>query len=133
MASEQFTVSDTNPNDAVGGGGCVCSETESPDCKPPYAVFYASETASNISPHTVICLNCAAAFVEAAKGEVAQVGEKDPEQEIITTATVVELPPDDFEEVIDAVVETPAKEPESFEDAIAGGWNKDAPGEVPEI
>lgn len=52
------TVVTNNPNDQIGGGGCLCGETKRPGCVGPYAVFPASESASNISPHVVACRRC---------------------------------------------------------------------------
>lgn len=56
-----FHISDTNPNT---GGGCVCGDTKQRDCDAPYAIFYATETDNNLSPHVVVCVRCADAFVE---------------------------------------------------------------------
>lgn len=64
---ERFHITDTNPNDAIGGGGCVCSEVKCEDCKAPFAVFYVTETSSNVSPHVVISLDCAKAVVRKAE------------------------------------------------------------------
>ena len=58
MAAEQFVVSQVNPNNSVGGGGCVCDEEMQTDCKPPYIVFSHTMMDSVISPHTVMCANC---------------------------------------------------------------------------
>lgn len=81
--SERFHISDNNPNDSVGGGGCVCSELKCEDCKPPYAVFYGTEMANNLSPHTVLSLGCAKAFARKSEdpGELLSAGEKDPDDE----------------------------------------------------
>lgn len=73
--SERFQVVDINPNQTTGGGGCLCSETENPDCKGPFAVFPHQEMASNLSPHAVLCLPCAKAVVERAGEEVLAGGE----------------------------------------------------------
>lgn len=59
-----------NPNDQIGGGGCLCSETKRNDCVGPYAVFPATEMESAISPHAVLCLTCMQDALEAARGEV---------------------------------------------------------------
>jgi hypothetical protein len=74
-----FFVSDNNPNDGIGGGGCVCHPGKNLDCKPPYAVFPACETDSNLSPHVVLSLGCARAFVRKAKDktEILSSGERD--------------------------------------------------------
>lgn len=74
--SERFLVSETNPNDQIGGGGCVCSETKCVDCEGPYAIFYATEQGNNASPHVVLSLGCAQAFAEY-QGEIHAAGEKD--------------------------------------------------------
>lgn len=75
MASELFHVSDVNPNESVGGGGCACSEAKSEDCKPPYVVFYAQEMASNLSPHVVVCQRCIDAAQRKLQGEALAAGE----------------------------------------------------------
>jgi hypothetical protein len=79
--AELFEVVATNPNDAVGGGGCLCSESRDVDCKGPYAVFYAQEMASNASPHAVLSIDCAQAFLDQAAKEVIAGGEADPNTE----------------------------------------------------
>lgn len=61
---ENFKITQVNPNDDVGGGGCVCSAVKAADCEPPFAVFFGTETDSNLSPHVVICRRCAEAVVE---------------------------------------------------------------------
>jgi hypothetical protein len=87
-----FELVEVNPNDAVGGGGCICADTKREDCKPPYAVFYGSEMASNVSPHAVICVECAAAVLKAAvDGDVLAGGEAGSEpEEIVLGAEDVE-------------------------------------------
>ena len=72
-----FHLSDTNPNDQIGGCGCICSELKCLDCKPPYAIFPQTEMANNLSPHTVVSVACAARIVAAAEGEVGRSGEAD--------------------------------------------------------
>lgn len=89
MSQEAFTVSDVNPNDSVGGGGCACSESDVGDCEPPYAIFYANEMANNLSPHCVLCLKCAERFVQQAAIETLSAGEQNP---------VIE---GEFEEILD--------------------------------
>lgn len=74
MTAELFHVVETNPNDAVGGGGCVCSESDQSGCTGPYAVFYANEMANNLSPHCVLGLGCAKAFVDQASSQPALAG-----------------------------------------------------------
>jgi hypothetical protein len=66
-----WVISETNPNEDIGGGGCVCSETKCEDCKGPYVVCYATEMANNLSPHTVISLNCAREWLAAAEDKTA--------------------------------------------------------------
>lgn len=56
-----------NPNESVGGGGCVCSPSKCEDCKAPFLVFPASETDSNLSPHVVLSVHCAKAGVALAR------------------------------------------------------------------
>ena len=87
--SENFKIVDVNPNDNVGGGGCLCSESKDTDCHGPYAVFYVHDMASNISPHPVIGANCLRKAAAALDGEVLAGGEP-----------VIELPAEEIEEVI---------------------------------
>lgn len=75
MSAETFKIVEVNPNDAVGGGGCACSESKVTDCTGPYAVFYAQEQASNLSPHLVVGCKCLAAAALAADGEAVAGGE----------------------------------------------------------
>lgn len=58
MAFQQFVISQVNPNNAVGGGGCICDSNEQVDCKPPYVVFYGNSMADMQSPHAVLCKAC---------------------------------------------------------------------------
>lgn len=67
MSAEHFKITDHNPNDDVGGGGCVCGDVKLTGCQGPYAVFYGTETDSNQSPHVVLSLACAKAFVQHAE------------------------------------------------------------------
>lgn len=61
MPHKMFFVTDENPNDTTGGGGCVCDPQRQIDCKPPYAVFPANDMENIASPHVVICQSCACA------------------------------------------------------------------------
>lgn len=76
--AEHFTISDRNPNDGIGGRGCLCNPQGDIDCQGPFALFHATETESNLSPYAVLGLGCAKAVVDAAKGEALAAGE-DPE------------------------------------------------------
>lgn len=59
MSLANFRVSTVNPNDDVGGAGCLCSPDGRPaECAPPYVVFHTAETASNSSPVAVVCQAC---------------------------------------------------------------------------
>lgn len=75
--------SETNPNDGIGGGGCVCSPLKCEDCKGPFVVFPATETDSNQSPHVVISVHCARQIAEGEdkaqdEGQILSAGEADP-------------------------------------------------------
>ncbi len=71
MGAERFYVSSINPNNAIGGGGCACSPLANPDQAGPYAIFPASETDNNQSPHVVLCAGCAESFiVKAVEGDI---------------------------------------------------------------
>lgn len=78
MSAERYIVSEVNPNDSCGGGGCLCSETKVPEAEGPYIVFHAQEMASNISPHAVLCASCLNGIM-AKDHEAVSAGEQDPE------------------------------------------------------
>lgn len=61
--AQRFYISETNPNDSIGGGGCACSDGKVEDRGGPYAIFHCIETDSNGSPHVVVCAPCARGFI----------------------------------------------------------------------
>lgn len=90
MSRAHFYVSDTNPNDVCGGGGCACSPSHVGDCRGPFLVFPGNEMDSVLSPHVVlgeVCLRAAAAALD---GEILSAGETG----IIHEGTAEELPED---------------------------------------
>jgi hypothetical protein len=66
---ENFSIMDENPNDALGGGGCLCSDTKVNGCNGPYAVFNAVETDFIQSPYPVIGAACLCKAFGIALGE----------------------------------------------------------------
>lgn len=58
MSAARFSVCEDNPNDSIGGGGCVCGESKQTECAGPYLVFPGVETDSRLSPHVVISQAC---------------------------------------------------------------------------
>lgn len=52
-------VSQINPNERAGGGGCLCSEAKIADAKGPFIVFHGVETDNPFSPYAVLCADCA--------------------------------------------------------------------------
>lgn len=84
LSAEIFKVSETNPNEGIGGAGCVCSPTKV-KCDGPYAVFYGCETDSNVSPHVVLSLACAEAFVR-------QAGPEPVDAEVVPVKTTTKAP-----------------------------------------
>lgn len=69
MPHKMFFVTDENPNDTTGGGGCVCDPQRQIDCKPPYAVFPANDMENIASPHVVMCEPCARSVAAALQAE----------------------------------------------------------------
>jgi hypothetical protein len=67
--AQRYYIAETNPNDDIGGGGCLCSESRCEDRGGPYAVFNVTATDSNLSPHVVICAPCVEGVVQAMHGE----------------------------------------------------------------
>jgi hypothetical protein len=74
MAQGQFIVSDTNPNETTGGGGCICDESKQQDCKPPYIIISQNSMDSDISPYPVACRHCVKEWAKALDGEALRTG-----------------------------------------------------------
>lgn len=83
MGLNVFTITDTNPNVAQGGGGCACSSYGAADCKPPFAVFHGADMIDPYSPHCVVCISCM-------KYAVDQAEDPEPQVDAEVTAEVVE-------------------------------------------
>ncbi len=64
-----FVVSDSNPNDVAGGGGCLCAPTKLPHAGGPYLVFSGTEQVDPGSPYVVLCVGCANQGVRAISDE----------------------------------------------------------------
>lgn len=64
-----FSMSDVNPNDAAGFGGCLCSETRLTTQTGPFLVFHGTETDCAQSPFPVICSGCVRAACVKLAGE----------------------------------------------------------------
>lgn len=59
MSLENFQVSHSNPNDQIGGKGCLCHpEGEATGRTAPFVIFHAASTDSTLSPHAVACAGC---------------------------------------------------------------------------
>ena len=56
LSLQVFYVTDENPNQRVGGGGCLCSPTSCGDG--PYTVFHGTDLESPVSPFPVACAGC---------------------------------------------------------------------------
>lgn len=65
MSAARFQVLDYNPNEHIGGGGCVCGDSKQSDCKGPYLVFSSVSTDARLSPHVVMSHACAVAAAKA--------------------------------------------------------------------
>ena len=55
----QFKISDENPNDTVGGKGCLCHPRGGDETRGPFLIFPPTTTDDNLSPHAVLCAHCA--------------------------------------------------------------------------
>lgn len=75
MSAERFHIVDVNPNEASGGGGCLCGETRVEGCEGPYAVFDVTDMDSILSPRPVIGAKCLRAACAALDGETLSGGE----------------------------------------------------------
>lgn len=52
-----YSVHEKNPNDTVGGGGCVATGArKGEDCRGPWVNFFRTSTEFDASPHNVICI-----------------------------------------------------------------------------
>lgn len=77
MSHALFFLTDTNPNDTMGGGGCLCSPSKDPDTKGPYVVIPSNDMDSVHSPHVVVCASCYSRLKGLFEGgEVMAIGEK---------------------------------------------------------
>lgn len=94
MPYQMFQVTDVNPNDTTGGGGCICDPEKQIDCKPPYAVFVGNDMESIASPHVVVCRGCAAAVLEAMNGEILAAGERHSGPDVVNPVAAPEELPD---------------------------------------
>ena len=79
MGAERFVISSINPNEAVGGGGCACSVLKNEDAAGPFFVFPHTETANNLSPHTVVCAGCVRFAVDKLDKGVEQLAAGEPD------------------------------------------------------
>lgn len=95
QGAQRFYISETNPNDGIGGGGCLCSEGRCEDRGGPYAVFHVTETDSMLSPHVVLCAPCARGVVDSIDGGVERLvaGEREVVAEETVAAPAVEGEP----------------------------------------
>lgn len=78
QGAQRYYISETNPNDSIGGGGCLCSEGRCEDRGGPYAVFHVTETDSNLSPHAVVCAPCVRAVVVDLDGDAERLKAGEP-------------------------------------------------------
>ena len=79
MSHGQFIASNNNPNDNMGGGGCICSPEKQVDCKPPYIIVPGNDMESCQSPHVVVCQRCVERMSHILSGEKLDSGEVTPE------------------------------------------------------
>lgn len=88
----QFHLSDENPNEQVGGKGCLCHPRGSDETRGPYLIFTPTTTDDNLSPHAVLCAGCACdakedvveyqqAQIDAYHGAVIDIPEEDVTEE----------------------------------------------------
>ena len=94
-------LSDVNPNDTCGGGGCVvCGSTKNPDQRGPFAIVVNdNEMESNVSPNVVVCVTCLRELNSAFEAEALAAREVAAVQEAEGITVVSIVPPDEDEEV----------------------------------
>lgn len=63
MSACMFNITDKNPNEVAGFGGCLCSDAKIVAQKGPFVVFYGTEMLQPKNPYPVLCAGCAGAFV----------------------------------------------------------------------
>lgn len=54
----QFHLSEQNPNDVVGGGGCLCHPDGGDETRGPFIIFTPTTVDEPLSPHAVLCEHC---------------------------------------------------------------------------
>lgn len=64
MSHQQFSVSERNPNETTGGGGCICDRRKLTDCQGPFIVFSGNRMQDAQSPYPVLCYSCARKAVD---------------------------------------------------------------------
>lgn len=64
MPESPFIVVEENPNDTVGGGGCLCDPLKVSDCRGPFVVVPHNDMDCAASPHVVVGAKCAHRLVE---------------------------------------------------------------------
>ena len=74
MSHALMYLTDSNPNDLTGGGGCICDADHDSDCHGPYIVIPGSDTESIASPHVVVCAECLVRLNAAAGAEIVGTG-----------------------------------------------------------
>lgn len=105
-----FAIVAENPNDQIGGGGCLCSgELKGEDCCGPFIVFPKSEQVSSVSPHSVLCARCLGQVRDALG---------DPDTEILQPTTDVISTPEDGPVLVTSIE---SAEYVGFEQAANGG------------
>jgi hypothetical protein len=99
--SGTFVISEVNPNDTTGGGGCLGNgEQKGADCVGPFVIFHAIETDSIISPHAVLCSHCLKAAAKQIEDEPLRSGEDTitlADEEVVE----VEKPESEYDELDD--------------------------------
>lgn len=94
----QFHLSDENPNEIVGGAGCLCHPRGSDETRGPYLIFTPTTTDDNLSPHAVLCAHCACD----AKEDVLEREEQDNPL-TIEDIEAIDIPVEDVEEVTEPI------------------------------
>lgn len=69
-------LSDNNPNDTCGGGGCVCFPRRQAETKGPFVVIPSNDMLDHLSPHVVVCAPCVKFMVTVTERETLAMGER---------------------------------------------------------
>jgi hypothetical protein len=88
MSMSRFTLDRSNPNDRVGGSGCLCKELgKAEGCDGPYVIFHGSTMADPRSPYPVVGVECLNAALQQIRRNPDEIAESGPAMDFVARMT----------------------------------------------